>query len=68
MAEEDREPVADEREIDPGAARERIASRAYALYEQRGRLDGFDAQDWLQAEQDVLGHAEPSPAPSAGSR
>lgn len=66
MAEEDREPVADERAIDP--ARERIASRAYELYEQRGRLDGFDTQDWLQAEQDVLDHAEPSPAPSAGSR
>lgn len=30
-----------------------IAQRAYALYEQRGRQDGFAIQDWLQAEQEL---------------
>jgi Protein of unknown function (DUF2934) len=29
---------------------EEIRDRAYELYEQRGRLDGFDLEDWLQAE------------------
>lgn len=32
----------------------RIASRAYELYIQRGRGDGHDLDDWLEAEQDVL--------------
>lgn len=45
---------------DPGAARERIAHRAYELYEQRGRRDGSDAEDWLQAEREVLSRDEPS--------
>lgn len=34
---------------------ERIASVAYALYEQRGRQDGYDFEDWLEAERRVLG-------------
>jgi hypothetical protein len=34
---------------------ERIASRAYTLYEQRGRQDGYDLDDWLEAERQVLG-------------
>jgi hypothetical protein len=29
---------------------ETIRARAYELYEQRGRIDGHDLQDWLQAE------------------
>ena len=33
---------------------ERIRIRAYELYEQRGRADGFEAQDWLQAEEEVM--------------
>ncbi len=32
---------------------ERIRQRAYALYEQRGRLDGHDLDDWLQAEAEL---------------
>lgn len=31
----------------------RIAERAYHLYEQRGRQDGQNAQDWKQAEQEI---------------
>ena len=30
-----------------------IATRAYALYEQRGRQDGRAAQDWEQAEREI---------------
>ena len=39
---------------DPRVA-ERIRQRAYHLYEQRGRIDGFDLDDWFQAELEVLG-------------
>ncbi len=31
-----------------------IAKRAYELYEQRGRKDGFADEDWLQAEREIL--------------
>jgi DUF2934 family protein len=32
-----------------------IAMKAYELYEQRGRLDGHDVEDWLTAEAIVTG-------------
>jgi outer membrane protein TolC len=32
---------------------EGIARRAYALYEERGRVDGADLDDWLQAEREL---------------
>ena len=32
-----------------------IARRAYELYEQRGRVDGHDSDDWLSAERDLAG-------------
>jgi hypothetical protein len=32
---------------------ERIRLRAYELYEQRGREDGHDLEDWLRAESEV---------------
>lgn len=38
--------------------RRQIAQRAYELYEQRGRRDGFALQDWLQAEQELAHLAE----------
>ena len=34
---------------------QRIRERAYELYEQRGRKDGFAEQDWLQAEAEMIG-------------
>jgi hypothetical protein len=34
---------------------EYIRLRAYQLYEQRGRQDGHDVEDWLQAEAEILG-------------
>lgn len=33
---------------------EQIRHRAYQLYEQRGREDGHDVEDWLQSESDVM--------------
>ena len=38
----------------PQDALEQIRRRAYELYEQRGRQDGFHEQDWLQAETEIL--------------
>jgi hypothetical protein len=32
---------------------ERIARRAYEIYEERGRQDGQELEDWLRAEQEV---------------
>ncbi len=31
-----------------------IQSRAYELYEQRGKKDGYELDDWLKAEAEVL--------------
>jgi hypothetical protein len=56
--------------------REKIALRAYELYEDRGGQHGRDIDDWLEAETDVLAEAEqqqkllpgrkqPSKAPAA---
>ncbi len=33
---------------------EQIKHRAYEIYEERGRIHGFDIDDWLQAENEVL--------------
>lgn len=30
-----------------------IARRAYEIYESRGRIDGRDVEDWLQAEREL---------------
>ena len=30
-----------------------IRERAYELYEQRGKQDGLDLEDWLQAESEI---------------
>jgi hypothetical protein len=34
---------------------ERIARRAYQRYEERGREDGRDLDDWLEAEREIRG-------------
>jgi Protein of unknown function (DUF2934) len=38
-----------------GDIEERIRRRAYELYEQHGRVDGFALDDWLQGECEILG-------------
>jgi hypothetical protein len=35
--------------------KQQIRQRAYELYEQRGRADGHDLDDWLQAEREIKG-------------
>jgi hypothetical protein len=34
---------------------EQIRRRAYELYEERGRQDGHELEDWLHAEEEVTG-------------
>jgi hypothetical protein len=45
-----------------------IAQRAYQLYEARGCVEGFDLQDWLQAEREILGQVEPPEKAAAVGR
>ena len=41
---------------DPGQdVQEQIRLRAFELYEQRGKQEGYDLQDWLQAEEEIIG-------------
>lgn len=37
---------------------EQIRQRAYQLYEERGHLDGSAMEDWLIAEEEVLGSGQ----------
>ena len=41
-----------------GELQEQIRRRAYELYEQRGRDDGHETDDWLQAESEVTQQKE----------
>ena len=41
---------------------EQIRLRAYELYESRGREDGHQVEDWLQAEGEVLGAGQKATA------
>ena len=40
--------------LTPADLHQEIMRRAYELYEQRGRVHGFDLDDWLQAEDEIL--------------
>lgn len=40
---------------DASTFQERIAKRAFELYEQRGQQDGHALEDWLQAERELRG-------------
>lgn len=44
---------------------EQIRQRAYQLYEERGRLDGNAMEDWLIAEEEVLGSGQAKAATAA---
>jgi len=52
-------PPPSERDESPPAypSRRAIADRAYELYVARGRADGNDLDDWLQAECDLRSRA-----------
>ncbi len=41
---------------------ERVRRRAYALYEERGRMDGHDVDDWLRAETEISGKSKTAAA------
>jgi hypothetical protein len=41
-------------EADADSHNERIARRAYQRYENRGRDDGRDQEDWFEAERELL--------------
>jgi Protein of unknown function (DUF2934) len=51
----------------PNDIEERIRQRAYQLYEQRGSVDGFALDDWLQAEGEILGAQKQRKAKAARS-
>jgi len=40
-------------ELDPDLRHRMISEAAYSLYAQRGYADGYDFDDWLQAEAEV---------------
>ena len=42
----------------PEMIQEQIRYLAYELYEQRGREDGHDLDDWLRAESELTGKAK----------
>ena len=41
-------------------AQDRIALRAYELYEQRGRQEGRALEDWVEAERQLVGASDKS--------
>lgn len=36
-----------------GHVHERVAALAYTFYEERGRVDGHDVEDWIRAENTI---------------
>jgi len=38
----------------PAGVIEQIRCRAYQLYEDRGRVDGYALEDWLRAEAEIM--------------
>ena len=40
-------------EIEPQQLEEKVRLRAHQLYEERGRQDGHDLDDWLLAEEEI---------------
>jgi DUF2934 family protein len=48
--------------------RELISRRAYEIYEERGRCDGDDLNDWLRAEAEVKSALRPEKRRTATSR
>ena len=47
---------------------ENVRSRAYELFEVRGRIDGHAEEDWLQAETEVAGSNERNAVRASTSR
>ena len=49
------DPTLTEPELRTPELEEKIRARAYDVYEQRGRIDGHELDDWLQAEAELKG-------------
>jgi hypothetical protein len=47
-------PPADHKSSGDQRIEEEIRIRAYELFEQRGRLEGFHDEDWARAEAEIL--------------
>ena len=47
---------------------ENVRTRAYELYEGRGRIDGHAEEDWLQPEGEVAGCNEPNAVRASTSK
>lgn len=47
--------------------RDQIANRAYELYQDRGREDGRDVEDWLAAERELRSQNSPKQSISSSS-
>jgi Protein of unknown function (DUF2934) len=45
----------DSNKVDRSELESRIRNRAYELYEERGKSDGYALDDWLEAKAEVLG-------------
>ena len=59
----DEQPVAPQMAGDTTAGdadRDRLASRAYELYQARGGSDGMDLEDWLAAERELTNGHRPA--------
>ncbi len=39
--------------VEPDTLEDQIRARAYELYEERGKEDGHDLEDWVRAEAEV---------------
>ena len=50
-------PISSETELRTSELEEQIRRRAYEFYEQRGRQEGRELDDWLQAEAELTGKA-----------
>ena len=48
---------------DPQELEQLIRERAFRLFEERGREDGHDTEDWLRAEAELTGTAGTSAVP-----
>ena len=55
MSHENALPTEELKQTDAELVHQLIALRAYDIYEARGCAHGFDEQDWLQAEGEILG-------------
>jgi len=55
-----RRPASTSERVNPSSGE--IAKRAFEIYCERGGLDGYDVQDWLQAERELTALAKSTAA------